>query len=121
MVDRLGEVADQVVLIEPMPVAPFDPLGCLVAADWLEDCRFVVPPDRPWIEQAYRELAEARPEVAVLDIDRLVCPYLPICDPVIGGEVVRRDVLHLTQGFGATLAEPIDEFLDARGAFTTAE
>lgn len=117
MVDRLADLADHVVLIDPTPVAPFDPLACLAQADWLEDCRFVVPTDRLWLEEAYRDLAEARPEVGVLDIDRLVCPYLPICDPVIGDQVVRRDQLHLTQGFGATLAEPIDEFLDARGAF----
>lgn len=121
MVDRLGDLADHVVLVDPLPVAPFDPLGCLAAADWLEDCRFVVPTERPWIEEAYRELAEARREVAVLDLDRSVCPYLPICDPVIGGQVVRRDALHLTQGFGATLAEPIDAFLEARGAFTTTD
>jgi peptidoglycan/LPS O-acetylase OafA/YrhL len=116
-VDRLRALADHVVLLDPTPMAPADPLSCLALADWLEDCRFVVRDDDPWVEAAYRELAEARSGVSVVDIDPLVCPYLPICDPVIGGQVVRRDALHLTQGFGATLADPIGELLDARGLF----
>ncbi len=114
-VDRLDRLADRVVLIEPMPVVPADPLACLERAEWLEDCRFVTPEERPWIELTYLRLTEPRRRLVVLDLDPLVCPYLPICDPVISRQVVRRDPLHLTQGFGATLDAPLEELLDLHG------
>ena len=114
-VDRLDRLADRVVLIEPMPVVPADPLACLERAEWLEDCRFVTPEERPGIELTYLRLTEPRRRLVVLDLDPLVCPYLPICDPVISRQVVRRDPLHLTQGFGATLDAPLEELLDLHG------
>lgn len=114
-VDDLRSIADHILLIDPMPVASLDPLACLATADWLEDCRFVADDSGLWLEEYYRSVAEARPGVVVADFDPEVCPYLPICDPVIAGQVVRLDAQHLTQDFGATLAEPIEALLDDNG------
>jgi hypothetical protein len=57
------------------------------------------------LERAYRALAEQRDEVTALDVDRLVCPYLPICDPVLDGMVVFRDDNHITGTFATSLAD----------------
>ena len=35
--------------------------------------------------EIYRAAADEDDEVWSLDIDQLVCPYLPICDPVVDG------------------------------------
>ena len=50
-----------------------------------------------------------------LDIDRLVCPYLPICDPLIDHHFVTIDGAHLSATFSSTLAAPIAEFFRSNG------
>jgi hypothetical protein len=35
-----------------------------------------------------------------------LCPYLPICDPVINGVMVRKDHEHITTAFAVSLAPP---------------
>jgi len=46
-----------------------------------------------------------------------VCPYLPICDPVIDGIVVKFDRQHLTAQFATRIADPIDAVLTRSGVF----
>ena len=43
-----------------------------------------------------------------IDFDRQVCPYLPICDPVVDGMVVHHDDNHLTVTFADTLLGPFE-------------
>ena len=117
--DVIRSIADHVVLVDPMPVAPTNPIACLSDSEWLEDCRFVVDDEGLWIEDYYRDLAEVRRDVVIADLDGLVCPYLPICDPVIAGEVVRLERQNPTQEFGATLAEPIGALLELYGVLET--
>lgn len=108
-----------VVAIEPIPVAPadFDPIRCLRTHRVPEPCRFVtgradgsVPED-----EVLRDLDEELDEVVSIDLDRLVCPYLPICDPMVAGYVVRRDSNHLTLTYAETLARRVEERLVAEG------
>ena len=55
-------------------------------------------------------------DVVTLDLDRLVCPYLPICDPVIRGRIVRADDDgHLSVDFANSLAGPIADLLRQNG------
>jgi hypothetical protein len=44
-----------------------------------------------------------------------VCPYLPICDPVVGGVVVKWDGQHLTTRFARALAGPVTTYLRDNG------
>ena len=67
----------KVVLIEPIPRNPTDPIACI--------------------------------------FDSLVCPYLPICDPVVNGRLVKSDLFHLTPRFVETLAPFIDKYLKQNG------
>ena len=50
-----------------------------------------------------------------VDLDRVVCPALPICDPIVDGTVVRWDGAHLTRRFGMTLVDDLTKMLDDRG------
>ena len=105
----------KVLILEPIPGAPFDPLSCLSQAKDLEACRFVTTVNPDSVERYYRGLARRDKAVTSADFDRLACPFLPICDPVVNGEIVRRDGEHLTSQFAASLAPEIDAYLKNAG------
>jgi peptidoglycan/LPS O-acetylase OafA/YrhL len=116
-VARLSAANRDVVIIEPIPQAPqgYDPLGCLSKARFLDQCRFVVSAAPSPTELHYRALARSNDHVFDLDIDRLACPYLPICDPIVHGKIVWYDLSHLSIAYARTLAEPIRALLTADG------
>jgi peptidoglycan/LPS O-acetylase OafA/YrhL len=105
----------KLVILEPLPLAPaeLNPLTCLSKAKYLDECRYVATKTSP-LEKYYRSLADGT-NVFTLDLDRLVCPYLPICDPIVRGVVVKRDFQHITAGYSKTLATPLAQILTADG------
>jgi len=114
LVTELRADGRKVVLVEPIPVTSDEqnPLTCLSAAEAVEECRFVTRLRPTPEEQVMRELDEQDDGVWSLDLDALACPWLPICDPVIGGEVVRSDDNHLTLTYVDTmLTDPVETFL----------
>jgi hypothetical protein len=106
-----------VVLIEPIPLTPnrFDPLACLSTTRVVDDCRFKAAVKPSATELYYRALARSSNHIWDVDLDRLVCPSLPICDPVVNGKIVWYDSSHLSIGFTRTLAGPIRELLVSAG------
>ena len=105
----------KLVLVDPVvqsPVPP-EPLQCLRHARFLEDCRYVVDTAPNPISLVFRRLAAADPSMLAANFDRLVCPYLPICDPVIGGVVVRWDHQHIAAGYSATLGPGLAAYFKA--------
>jgi peptidoglycan/LPS O-acetylase OafA/YrhL len=106
----------KVVIVEPIPESPLDqdPMSCLSKAKFFAECRFVSQIGSTPLERLYHASAAKDPGgVFDLNLDRQVCPYLPICDPVVNGLIVRWDPQHLTPGFAVTLAKPFGDFLDA--------
>ena len=110
----------KVVILEPIPVAPddFSPINCLSAATYEDECTFSGRVEPGTQEQLFRQLAAADDGVWSLDLDRLVCPDLPRCDPVVDGKVVLYDSNHLTTGFAATLADDLDRVLTDAGVLS---
>ncbi len=106
----------KVVLVEPTPYATReeDPLVCLSSAKVVDECRYVVSPGPEGVERMYRTIADDR-SIWSLDLDRLVCPYLPICDPVIDGKVVKMDRGHLTATYARSLGKDIDGYFRRNG------
>jgi len=106
-VDELTDGDRQVVLLEPTPASPsdWDPLSCLSRATFVEECRFVASRRVLDEEALFRSLADSDPDVHSVDLDRAVCPYLPICDPLVDGVVVKWDTTHVTLSFAATVAD----------------
>ena len=110
----------KILLIEPIPLprkpsVDFNPLQCLELAKSQEQCRYV-----PWLgvsslERTYRKLAAQSPDIDDLDIDRLVCPLLPLCDPVVNGKIVKRDESHLKINFALTLVPAIETYMKSVG------
>lgn len=114
---RLSVPGRNLVIIEPVPTprAGDDPLACLSEATFLDECRFVANAEPTAVELMYRRLADADEGVWTLDLDQAVCPYLPICDPIVGNRIVRSQGDHLTSRFAATLADPFGRFLADNG------
>jgi hypothetical protein len=114
-VDALRAHGRKVLMIEPIPVALTDPLTCLSKSKVLEQCSYVATKNGDFIERYYRQLADHDDRAWSLDLDHLVCPYLPICDPVVNGQIVKLDVSHLTAKFAKSIAPPIDAYLKDNG------
>ena len=107
--------AGKVLPIEPIPIGPTDPLSCLSQAKVVEECRFVANTQPTNLETLYRKLDTNSTRVWSLDMDKLVCPYLPICDPIVNNQVVKLDRTHLTREFAAILAPAINTYLQQNG------
>ena len=84
-------------------------------AKYLETCRFLAETAPSPIESHFRQLDRADTHVWALDIDKLACPYLPICDPVEGGKIVWLDVSHLSLEYARTLIDPLQAYLHRNG------
>ena len=113
----LEHAGRSIVIIEPIPAAPvsLDVLSCLSVGDSPDNCGYEANSDTTPLETYYREVAASEHAVESLDIDRLVCPRLPTCDPIVRDIINERDVTHLTATFALSLAEPIDGLLDDIG------
>jgi peptidoglycan/LPS O-acetylase OafA/YrhL len=105
----------QLVTIEPIPtIYPFDPINCLSRGRTPGRCSVTVDARPTSLERFYR--SASRLHVTSVDLDRLVCPRLPICDAVVNNVIVRRDANgHLTATFARSVATQIRTILHARG------
>jgi peptidoglycan/LPS O-acetylase OafA/YrhL len=119
-VARLRRDGREVVMIEPIPQAPidFDPLACLSKARYLDECRFVVSAKPSENVRHYRRLARTQDHVWSLDISKLICPYDPICDPVVNGTIVWKDTSHISDVFSKQLIAPIRTLFTENGIGT---
>jgi hypothetical protein len=111
---ELEEHAGKVLMVEPVPATgpAKDPFKCLTRTRRADECRFVANEEPTPIEGIYRSL-EDNDSVFVADFDRLACPFMPICDPVINGLLVRFDNSHLTPKYAITLAPAVTTVLEA--------
>lgn len=109
---QLESLAPKVLLVNPVPVTDLDhdPLKCLGTSDVIEACRFVTNQQPTALEDIYRAVVDQR-KVYGADFDPLVCPFTPICDPVVNHMVVRFDNQHLSPQFAVNLADPVYEYL----------
>jgi hypothetical protein len=118
-IHALESFARKVVVIEPIGLAPFlfDPLDCLSNGGPPAKCEYRMQALPTPQEVLYRHLADQR-LVWSLNLDRLVCPRDPICDPIIRGLIVKRDGGHLTIKFARSLAPLIAAELRRIGVLT---
>jgi peptidoglycan/LPS O-acetylase OafA/YrhL len=108
---QLTQDGRKVILVEDPPAATIDTLGCLSQAKVLQQCRFIADTTPTPLELLYRKLDAESSDVFSANFDQIVCPYLPICDPVIGGNIVRFDATHLTADFAKYIAPQVDAYL----------
>ncbi|MEQ1700355.1 MAG: acyltransferase family protein [Ilumatobacteraceae bacterium] len=94
--DRLTENGARVVLLEPLPYDRQDPSKCLSGADTVRDCAYEANAAPFPTEEIYRTVDAARTNVVSIDADRMACPLLPVCVPLIDGELVFHNRFHLS-------------------------
>ena len=118
-VAALSAGSSKLLIIEPTPLPlakpNFDPLACLEQAKIVEACRYTTNSSPLPLERAFRALARRDKNVFTIDLDREICPLLPVCDPVLNGRVVKWDQSHVTSAFAIALASEIDAVLKTDG------
>ena len=102
----------RVVIIEPIPITKFtfDPLDCLSAGRPSQDCTYQASVNPTPLEQTYRTAAKD-PEITSLDLDQIVCPRFPTCDPTLHNVIVKHDGSHLTATFARSKWKVLDRLL----------
>jgi hypothetical protein len=107
---QLRRTGRDVVIIEPIPqsASTFDPLDCLSKGKALRECEFRTNKKPTQLERAYRVAADEASDISTINMDRAVCPRLPICDPIIHDDIVSRDGRHLTGTFARSLWPVLD-------------
>jgi peptidoglycan/LPS O-acetylase OafA/YrhL len=115
--DQLADDARALVLVEPIPYPAdnVDALACLSREDVTEACRYVVDARPSSVEQLYRRIDQEDEAIWSADLDRLACPFFPICDPIVDGQVVKLDASHLTGTYAESLAPAVGDYLRANG------
>ncbi len=103
----------ELLIIEPTPLAREDPAACLIHSKFLEDCRYVAKVNPSKLELLYRRLDARSDRIRSANFDTFVCPFLPICDPVIAGHIVKVDTQHLTRDFADYIAPEVADYLVA--------
>jgi peptidoglycan/LPS O-acetylase OafA/YrhL len=104
-----------VVIVEPFPRSELDPLACISKAKVLEECRYVTSASPTRLELMYRQIAKDDQRVWSADLDRLECPYDPICDPVVNDQIVKIDQGHMSAAFSRSIGPEIDAYLKQIG------
>ncbi len=100
-IDVLATGGRNLLVIEPVPVLPADPLACLSAADDVGECTFIALP--AGVEEAIERDAAAETDgIETLDLDSEICPD-GMCPAIIDGVVVHRDAHHVTPEFARSL------------------
>jgi peptidoglycan/LPS O-acetylase OafA/YrhL len=95
-----------------------DPLDCLAKARRTSQCRVPVSPLNGVLDALYRTEAAVDPDVADLNLNPIVCPTAPICEPLYKGVPVWRDRLHFTPGVLVKHSAEIWKAIEDTGALS---
>ncbi|MFC7494901.1 MULTISPECIES: acyltransferase family protein [unclassified Nocardioides] len=98
--DTLAAVTDagsRALIIDSMLSVPWDqdaPLECLATATDLAQCRVPVPIQSPPTDGFYQAAAAMHPDVYTVNVNPIMCPAAPVCDPMTGDVPVWKDRKH---------------------------
>ena len=106
----------RVVILEPTPVWPFDPLSCLSAAKRVAACAFKPTPSPLESEVVYRYHALDK-DIFSIELDSIACPELPVCVPMREGTVSFRDKTHFGATFARRIAGQVHKRFERAGVF----
>lgn len=109
--ERLRDVPAVVILSNP-PVAK-DPGECATRVTAPGACISTVSSDYLAKAHAEREAAEAFPNTQFIDTSEWFCADDGRCPAVVGGQVLRTDVAHLTEAAAADAAPLLEEAMQA--------
>lgn len=93
--EALSAAGLDVRVVLPTPESRLNPVNCLSASRDVAACAWRVPTPESWSHAAIRRAADGLEGVTVVDLDRSVCPELPVCVPYYDGRFVMRDTHHV--------------------------
>ena len=111
------QYAKKLVVLEPWPSLKTNQRSCLSRQQYIEQCRSLAETGKLPSERAFEAVAAKNSRVATIDLDKMVCPALPVCDAVQGGVLVRRDFDHLTNPMGLRIKPLLAAALQRVGVF----
>ncbi len=114
-IQSLRAAGRKIVILDATPLPPdvnFNPVSCLSTGS--HSCGFRVSTALTKLDEFYREEAR-QPDIFNLDLDRLACPRLPLCDPIVNDIIVRRDHTHLTGTYARALSTTLEALLHQEG------
>jgi peptidoglycan/LPS O-acetylase OafA/YrhL len=114
--DRFHDLGMRTVLLEPLPYGPKDPTICVSGASTVGDCAYEANAEPFPTEATYRREDAARDDVWAVDADRLACPFLPVCLPMIDGDLVYENQFHLSSAWVVDRADAWWALLVGSGA-----
>ena len=100
------------IVIEPTPLAPFDPLECLSATGVVGECAWYDTRPSGSIDTAVAALATPGSGVTYIDLDDVACPRLPVCLPYLDGEFSYFDDDHVRPEWWLAHLDEISRRLD---------
>jgi hypothetical protein len=94
--DELDRIGVRTLIVEGMleTTGQLDPLDCLASAASMSECRVAVPITGPPSDAYYRTAAAMSENVFTVNINSVMCPAAPVCEPMLGGLPVWRDADH---------------------------
>lgn len=98
---KINRVADRTLLVESLLLPEKDPNECLTTVSDPEECTIPMRPRNRPTDGFYLTAAAQDPDVFTVDLNPAFCPTMPVCQPVVDGEIVWREHLHLTPSFAA--------------------
>jgi peptidoglycan/LPS O-acetylase OafA/YrhL len=93
------------------------PLECLATARRVQQCRIPVEPGTGILDAVYVATAAVDPDVFTVDINPIMCPAAPVCDPVLDGVPVWRDGSHYSPAVIVRKRDQVWQAMQDSGAF----
>lgn len=116
--DVIRETADRVILVEDVLTPDtFQPDECLATAETAVDCVVTVPVETPPTSAAYIALDADNDDVDTINLNTVLCPSAPTCQPVVDGSVVWRDRYHVATDYAVERRDEVWKLLRRTGAF----
>lgn len=115
--EQAAEAGSELVIVEAMQTASFDPLTCLAESERVEQCRVPVFSTIPGIDAITATVAGTMPDrVHAVSVNPIMCPQAPVCDAVDDGQPVWRDSRHYNPTVFSAHRDQVYRLLQSTGA-----
>jgi peptidoglycan/LPS O-acetylase OafA/YrhL len=117
--DHLHESGVRTLIFDSIWLPPEDenPLDCLASYSTVQECRVPIPRKQGLLDSIYTAADAQRDDVYTVDINPIMCPAAPVCDPVLGEIPVWRDPRHYSPAIISRKQEQIWAAILETGVF----
>lgn len=95
----------------------FQPADCLATAAKIGECAVPVPMSPSTADGFFITEAAQSDRISTVNLNPAFCPGAPVCQPIVGDQVVWRDDHHYTASYGLARRDQVWKILSATGLF----